>query len=91
MEVSFNSGSKSFTAPGITDGLSPTGVEAIRISSTFVTCEGALLGTLGLAGAGLGGGGRFGAGFWLSSSLGSPSVTQNVKTEEEIVKIWKKT
>ena len=66
-EVSFTSGSKSHRSPGATDGLSPTGTEAIVICSIVLTCGGAL--ALGLAGAGLGGGGRFGRGFRLSSCL----------------------
>jgi len=62
-EVSFTSGSKSHRPPaGATDGPFPTGPEATVICSTLVVA-------LGLAGAGLGGGGRFGRGFRLSSCL----------------------
>lgn len=59
-EVSFTSGSKSHRLLGAADGPSPTGTW---------TCGGALVVGLGLAGAGLGGGGRFGRGFRLSSCL----------------------
>lgn len=62
-EVSFASGSKSHRSPGTADGPSSSGTETIVISSTILTCGGALVIALGLAGAGLGGGGRFGRGF----------------------------
>ena len=72
-EVSFSNGSKSFKEPGMADGPSCAGAEAIRISSTFFTCGGAVFATLGLAGAGLGGGGRLGKDVLSSLVLGTPS------------------
>ena len=65
--VSFTSGSKSHRLPGAADEPPLTGTEALAISSTALTCGGAWVVALGLAGAGLGGGGRFGRGFRLSS------------------------
>ena len=41
------------------------------------------MGGLGLAGADLGGGGRLGAGFWLSSCLGSSSGSKFSKMKNQ--------
>lgn len=43
------------------------------------------MGGLGLAGADLGGGGRLGAGLWLSSCLGSSSESKLRKTKNQTV------